>query len=117
MDWYVYLAYFAAGALIANGVPHFNKGISGQPFQTPFASPPGLGESSALVNVIWGLANFIVGYVLIFAVGEFQIGLTVDALLVALGATFAAVISAWFFGRLHTSKPPGRSSRKRTKKR
>jgi len=113
MDWYVYLAYFAAGALLANGVPHFNKGISGQRFQTPFASPPGLGESSALVNVIWGLANFIVGYVLIFAVGDFQFGLTVDVLLVALGATFAAVISAWFFGRVRTGKPPKRTTKKR----
>lgn len=116
MDWYVYLAYFAAGAIITNGVPHFNKGMAGERFQTPFASPPGLGESSALVNVIWGLINFIAGYLLIFGVGEFQIGLTLDALAVGLGALFASVISAWFFARIRTEKPTPKSSSKRSKK-
>jgi hypothetical protein len=46
---------------LANGVPHFVQGICGNKFQTPFATPRGVGESSALVNVIWGWFNFIVG--------------------------------------------------------
>ena len=54
MAWYAYLAYFAAGALLVNGVPHFVNGISGKRFQSPFASPPGVGESPPLVNVLWG---------------------------------------------------------------
>ena len=54
MAWYVYLAYFVAGLFLANGVPHFVNGISGRKFQSPFASPPTVGESSALVNVIGG---------------------------------------------------------------
>lgn len=116
MDWYVYLAYFAAGAIIVNGVPHFNKGMAGERFQTPFASPPGLGESSALVNVIWGVINFIAGYLLIVGVGEFQIGLTLDALAVGLGGLFAAVISAWFFARTRSELKPTRSGGKRKKK-
>jgi hypothetical protein len=41
-----------AGAFLANGVPHFVQGICGNKFQTPFARPRGVGESSALVNVI-----------------------------------------------------------------
>ena len=116
MDWYVYLAYFAAGAIITNGVPHFNKGMAGERFQTPFASPPGLGESSALVNVIWGLINFIAGYLLIYSVGDFQIGLTLDVLAVGLGALVAAVLSAWFFARTRTEKKPSRSSSKSRRK-
>jgi hypothetical protein len=61
MHWYGYLAHFLAGAFPANGVPHFVLGICGNKFQTPFATLRGVGESSALVNVIWGWFNFIVG--------------------------------------------------------
>ena len=60
MPWYYYLAHFIAGAFMANGVPHVVQGICGNKFQTPFASPPGVGESSAVVNVLWGFGNFIV---------------------------------------------------------
>ena len=60
MLWYDYLAHFFAGAFLANGVPHFVQGICGNKFQTPFASPPGVGKSSAIVNVLWGLFNFAV---------------------------------------------------------
>jgi hypothetical protein len=61
MPWYAYLAHFFAGAFLANSVPHFVQGLCGNKFQTPFASPPGIGESSALVNVVWGWFNFVVG--------------------------------------------------------
>jgi hypothetical protein len=47
MLWYDYLAHFVAGAFLANGVPHFVQGICGNKFQTPFARPRGIGESSA----------------------------------------------------------------------
>jgi len=65
MPWYNYLAHFIAGVFLANGVSHFVQGICGNKFQTPFASPRGIGESSALVNVIWGWFNFLVGGVLL----------------------------------------------------
>ncbi len=65
MPWYDYLAHFVAGAFLANGVPHFVQGICGNKFQTPFARPRGVGESSALVNVIWGWFNVLVGGVLL----------------------------------------------------
>jgi hypothetical protein len=61
MTWYVYVAWLFAGAFLANAIPHIVQGICGNRFQTPFASPPGVGESSAIVNVIWGFANFAVG--------------------------------------------------------
>jgi hypothetical protein len=61
MPWYDYLAHFVAGAFLANGVPHFVQGICGNKFQTPFARPRGVGESSALVNVIWGWFNVLAG--------------------------------------------------------
>ena len=44
MPWYDYLAAFFAGAFLANVVPHFTYGISGNRFPTPFAHPPGRGQ-------------------------------------------------------------------------
>ena len=64
MNWYDYIACFFAGAFLANAVPHFVHGISGDRFPTPFASPPGKGLSSLTVNVVWALLNLIVGYIL-----------------------------------------------------
>ena len=59
--WYHYIAYFFGGAFLANTIPHLVSGISGSPFQSPFASPPGEGLSSSMVNVLWGMFNLIVG--------------------------------------------------------
>ena len=55
--WYHLVAWFLAGAFLANTVPHLVSGISGSPFQSPFASPPGEGLSSSLVNVLWGMTG------------------------------------------------------------
>ena len=65
MKWYHYIAAFFAGAFLANVVPHFIHGISGDPFPSPFANPPGKGLSSPLVNVIWACFNLIVGFILL----------------------------------------------------
>jgi len=67
MPWYGYLAHFFAGAFLANGVPHFVQGICGNKFPTPFGRPAGAGESSPLVNVLWGWGNFVVGAILLRA--------------------------------------------------
>ena len=61
MAWYVYVAWFFAGVFLSNAIPHIVHGMSGNRFQTPFASPPGIGESSALINVIWGFVNLTIG--------------------------------------------------------
>ena len=65
MAWYVYLAALFAGMFGANGIPHTVQGICGNQFQTPFATPAGIGESSARVNVIWGFVNLGVAGVLV----------------------------------------------------
>jgi hypothetical protein len=62
--WYHSIACFFSGVFLANAVPHFVHGISGNRFPTPFAHPPGKGLSSAPVNVLWSLANLIAGYFL-----------------------------------------------------
>jgi hypothetical protein len=73
MRWYHYVAYFFGGAFLANTLPHLGNGISGHPFQSPFASPPGEGLSSSTVNVLWGLLNLAIGYLLVCRVGKFEL--------------------------------------------
>ncbi len=73
MNWYNYLACFFAGVFLANVVPHFVHGISGDPFPSPFAHPPGKGLSSPTVNVVWALFNLVVGYIL-FRAGKVSTG-------------------------------------------
>lgn len=69
MNAYNYIACFFAGIFLANVVPHFVHGISGDPFPTPFAHPPGKGLSSPTVNVVWALFNLAIGYILFRAGG------------------------------------------------
>ena len=73
MTWSHYVASFFAGCFLANVVPHFVHGISGDRFPTPFAKPPGKGLSSPTVNVVWALFNLAVGYIL-FHVGRIANG-------------------------------------------
>ncbi len=65
MKWYQYLAAFFAGLFLANAIPHYVNGISGSPFPSPFANPPGFGNSPPLINVLWGAFNLLLGYLLL----------------------------------------------------
>jgi len=105
MSWYDYLAHFIAGAFLANGVPHFVQGICGNTFQTPFARPRGVGESSALVNVIWGWFNFVVGGVLLwifFPPLPPPPGLSLSTML---GVLIMGLYLSRHFGRVRNSAP------------
>lgn len=88
MHWYDYIVCFFAGMFLANFVPHFVYGISGDRFPTPFANPPGKGLSSPTVNVLWALLNLVVACVL-FRVGKISRG--DDSTLVAFFAGIAAM--------------------------
>jgi hypothetical protein len=101
MRWYHYVAYFFGGAFLANAVPHFVNGVSGHPFQSPFASPPGEGLSSSTVNVLWGFFNLVVGYVLVCRVGSFDLRQTRHVLVLGLGVLLMAVMLAHAFGRFY----------------
>jgi hypothetical protein len=101
MRWYHSVAYFFGGAFIANFVPHFVNGVSGNPFQSPFASPPGEGLSSSTVNVFWGLLNLLVGYLLVGRVGKFEPRRTIHVLIFGLGFVIMSVMLSRAFGRFH----------------
>jgi hypothetical protein len=75
------------------------NGVSGRPFPSPFASPPGKGLSSPLINVLWGLFNVAVGYVLICRLGDFHLVSTKDVLSPTAGALVLSVMLARTFGQ------------------
>src|SRR5215471_13552791 len=108
MEWYVYVARFFAGAFLTNAVPHFVSGLQGRPFPTPFASPPGKGESSSQLNVIWGAANAIIGYLLLFRVGVFSAHSLRQILIVGVGGLIMALRLATHFGGLYGGTSPAR---------
>jgi hypothetical protein len=101
LRWYHPLAYFFGGAFLANTIPHLVAGVSGSPFQSPFASPPGEGLSSALVNTVWGLVNLVVAYLLVVRVGRFELRRTAHILPLGLGFALMAVQLASHFGKFH----------------
>jgi hypothetical protein len=101
MRWNHYLSYFFGGAFLANAIPHLGNGLSGHAFQSPFASPPGEGLSSSTVNVVWGLFNLVVAYLLLCRVGTFELRRTRHVLVAGAGALIMALMLAHTFGRLH----------------
>ena len=101
MRWYHGVAYFFGGFFLINMVPHLGNGVSGNPFQSPFASPPGEGLSSAMVNVLWGFANLVIGYLLVGRVGKFELRNNLHAGLLGLGILLGSVVLAMSFARLH----------------
>ena len=101
MRWYHYVAYFFGGAFLANALPHLGNGISGHPFQSPFASPSGEGLSSSTVNVLWGLFNLAVAYLLVCRVGSFELRKTRHMLALGAGVLLMSLMGAWAFGRFH----------------
>ncbi len=101
MRWYHYISYFFGGVFWANALPHLGNGISGHAFQSPFASPPGVGLSSSTVNVLWGLFNLAIGYLLVCRVGSFDLRKTTPVLALGAGILLMSLNLAHYFGRLH----------------
>lgn len=99
--WYHFIAYFFGGAFLANAIPHLVNGISGLPFQSPFASPPGKGLSSSTVNVFWGAFNLAMAYVLVARVGHFDLRRTSHVIVLGVAALLMALMLARHFGELH----------------
>ena len=99
--WYHYIAYFFGGVFLANAIPHLVNGMSGSPFQSPFATPPGKGLSSATVNVLWGSFNLVVAYVLVVRVGRFDLRQTWHVVVLGVGALLIALRLAQHFGQFH----------------
>ncbi len=106
MNWLHDLSYFFGGAFLANAVPHFVSGIRGEPFQSPFAKPPGQGLSSSTVNVVWGFVNFAAAYFLTLRVGQFDPYAADQIGACTAGALLMSLMLAHHFGRFHGGNAP-----------
>jgi len=107
-----FITYFISGALVANSVPHIVNGTSGRKFpeKSPFKKTSH-GESpfervffSPIVNVLWGVCNISIGFVVANSVGTFRVGLTADVFIFMSGFTATAVFLAWNIGKVHYKK-------------
>ena len=100
MKWYHYIACFFAGFFLINTVPHLVHGVSGDSFPSPFANPPGKGLSSPTVNVLWALANLLVGYILLRAGKVSQTNQWGLLAFFAGVASFSIMLSIVFVGKI-----------------
>lgn len=100
MNWHSYIACFFAGMFLANVVPHYVHGISGNRFPTPFAKPPGRGLSSATVNVVWALVNLVAGF-LLFRLGRVSSGNTLALLAFFAGIAVISIMGSVSFAKKH----------------
>lgn len=106
MTWHHLVSYFFGGIFLGNAIPHFVCGTMGQPFQSPFAKPPGKGLSSSTVNVLWGFFNAVVAYLLVVRVGNFDLRSIGDVLALAIGILLISLQSARHFGQFHGGNSP-----------
>lgn len=51
---------FFSGFFLANGIPHFVKGITGETHMTPFKR-----VSNSYLNIFWGFVNFVLSFVIL----------------------------------------------------
>ena len=106
MPWLHLVSYACGGAVLANAVPHLVSGLTGRPFQSPFAKPPGQGLSSSTVNVVWGVFNLAIAYVLIARVGVFDLRDAGHVAALGAGILLMGVVLARTFGRFHGGNHP-----------
>ncbi|WP_278235693.1 hypothetical protein [Isoptericola sp. AK164] len=91
------LAHALGAALLVNAVPHTVHGLAGEPFPSPFADPPGVGDSTPVENVVWGGLNALVGGALLRGVGGSRPRTRVDtAVTVASGLATAFAVARYF---------------------
>ena len=85
---------------VANAVPHFVNGVSGDPFPTPFSKPPGKGLSSPTVNVVWALFNLVAGAIL-FRAGQVSGGDRLASVIFFAGIAAMSIMASMNFAKKH----------------
>lgn len=105
MPWHEIAALFFGGVFLVNFAPHFVAGVSGRWFHSPFATPPFRGLSSPVVNVLWGLLNLAVAYVLLVIVGSFELRRLAHVGATGAGFALASVAIASRVAKLQTGLP------------
>lgn len=98
-----FVAAFFSGVLLCNSVPHLTSGLQGRPFPTPFAKPRGIGDSSPLVNVLWGFANLVAALVLLSR-RPVELSMNPALCMLLAGVLTIAIFSARHFGKVYKDK-------------
>lgn len=101
------IIYFFGGACLTNAIPHLVSGLTGRTFPSLFSKPIGVGHSSPIVNFLWGWANLVIGYLLLFKLLDFDVRSTLDALTALLGALVIGLGLARHFGNLYERRQAG----------
>ena len=101
------IAWFWGGAFLINCIPHLVAGVSGRPFQSPFAKPRGVGLSTSTLNTLWAFLNLAFGYLLLAHIGHFEAGRLADIAVPAIGGLVMALFMARHFGRINGGNEPG----------
>lgn len=103
-----YLANFFTGAFLCNCIPHLACGLQGLQFPTPFARPHGRGDSSPLINFLWGFFNLLAGLALL-ACFPVPLGLAPGLAALLGGALVLGSCMALHFGAVQAAKRAGRT--------
>ncbi len=98
-----YLADFFAGAFLCNSLPHLASGLQGLPFPSPFSKPRGIGDSSPLVNVLWGAFNLFAS-VLLLSRNPVTIGLSLNFAALVAGFLALGVQLSLHFGKVRQGR-------------
>ena len=101
-----FVAQFFAGAFLCNCLPHLASGLQGRPFPSPFARPPGKGDSSPLINVLWGMFNLVAGGALLLH-WPLVVGFNGGTAAALLGALALGCYVALHFGAVMASRQGG----------
>ena len=79
----------------------FNRfhGLQGRPFPSPFASPSGIGQSSPVVNFLWGFLNLLAG-ILLFARQPLTANFYPNLTALFMGILLLGLFNATHFGKV-----------------
>ena len=98
-----YLALFFSGAFLCNCIPHLAAGLRGELFPSPFAKPPGKGDSAPIVNFFWGLFNLLLGAYLLSR-NPVEVGFNFEFCTLVIGAVVIGSHLSLHFGKVQQEK-------------
>lgn len=90
-SWKHYLALLGGGFMVTDAMPHFISAVLGQGFPTLVSSPPTVGLSGPVTNVVFSFIFLFIGYVLL-RVGKVKFNDNKDMLAVFVGIVICGLV-------------------------
>ena len=98
------MSLISLGAFLCNAIPHLASGLQGKTFPTPFATPRGVGHSSAMLNFFWGSFNLAAG-VSLLKYAPIELGLNAETGAFATGFLLLGTYLSVHFGNVRIKYP------------